>query len=228
MSVAVLIPAKGKSKRIPRKNLQKIGDKTLVELCVSKMLSCKNVDEIVLDTDSGEITALCSRYREMDPRFTIRERSTDLLGDNVGTPEICQNFLQEHAEVSDLGIMHVTAPFLKSETLDKCIDMFLTSKPNYDSLFTVEVLRDYLWKDAPLNFNVDCRTSTDSVDVYYKLTGGFFISSRDYILKNKTFIGRSPILYPVAVLEALDINYPDELALAQIIDAGLSVMEGEK
>lgn len=227
MSVAVLIPAKGKSKRIPHKNIQKIGQSTLVERCVAKMLKCKNVDRIVLDTDSDTIRELCSGYGDNDPRFTIRERNTDLLGDNVGTPEICQNYLMENSDIDDLGIMHVTAPFLKQETIDKCVDMFVTSKPNYDSLFTVEVLRDYLWKDEPLNFNVDCRTSTDSVDVYYKLTGGFFISSRDYILKNKTFIGRSPILYPVAVMEALDINYPDELELAQIIDAGIHAL-GEK
>jgi CMP-N-acetylneuraminic acid synthetase len=228
MPVAILIPAKGKSKRIPRKNLQKIGDQTLVERCVEKVLRCSNVDKIYLDTDTQEIVDLCDKYRAQDSRFIVKERNTDLLGDNVGTPEICQSLLRDDESIEYLGIMHVTAPFLKTESIDKCVDMFVTSEEVYDSLFTVEVLRDYIWKDKPLNFNVDCRTSTDSVDVYYKLTGGFFISTRKYILEHKTFIGRSPILFQVPVLEALDINYPNELELARIIHAGLETLKSDQ
>jgi CMP-N-acetylneuraminic acid synthetase len=221
MTTAVLIPAKGKSKRIPKKNLQKLGEQTLVERCVEKMLRCRNVDRIVLDTDSREIMDLCAGFAARDDRLVIQERSTELLGDNVGTPEICANLLGRDPAIEHLGVMHVTAPFLRSETIDKCIEVFETGRDTYDSLFTVEVLHDYLWKDKPLNFNVDCRTSTDQVDTYYKLTGGFFISSRGYILEHKTFIGRNPVLFPVPVLETLDINYPNELELARLIHAGM-------
>jgi CMP-N-acetylneuraminic acid synthetase len=228
MKTAVLIPAKGKSKRIPRKNLQKLGDQSLVERCVQKMLRCKNADKIILDTDSSEVVDICGRYIEEDPRFVIQERSTELLGDNVGTPEICANVLSRDPEIDILGIMHVTAPYLRSETIDKCIEVFTTGRDTYDSLFTVEVLHDYLWKDRPLNFNVDCRTSTDQVDIYYKLTGGFFISSRRYIIENRSFIGHNPVLYPIPVLEALDINYPNELELARIIHAGMKAMGAER
>ncbi len=224
MTVAVLIPAKGKSKRIPQKNLQKIGDETLAERCVRKMLECKNIDRLILDTDSDEIIELVDGYRQQDERLVIRERSTELIGDDVGTPELCVNLLNQEPNIDYLGVMHVTAPYLSSASIDKCVEVFVTCNAAYDSLFTVEVLHDYIWKDQPLNFNVDCRTSTDQVDVYYKLTGGFFIAPRKYILEHKTFIGRNPILYPVSVLEGLDINYPNELELARVIHAGLDAL----
>jgi len=224
MTVAVLIPAKAKSRRIPNKNLQQVGDTSLVERCVKKVVDCRNVDRIVLDTDSDRIKELCTALDDGSGRLEIRERETELLGDDVGTPQICKKLLEDEPDIDMLGIMHSTAPFLQKSTLEKCIDLFLASANEYDSLFTVEPLHDYLWKDKPLNFNVDCRTGTDQVDLYYKLTGGFFISSREYIVRNEAFIGRNPVLYPVSVLESLDINQPNELELARVIEAGLKQM----
>lgn len=227
MSVAVLIPAKEKSRRIPRKNLQTLGANTLVERCVEKVLGCGNVDRVILDTDSNEIEELCRPHDHGRDKLEIRHRDTALLGDDVGTPQICVKLLEDEPDIRMLGIMHSTAPFLQQESLEKCVDLFRTSDGEYDSLFTVEPLHDYLWRDRPLNFNVDCRTGTDQVDPYYKLTGGFFISSREYILKNRAFIGRNPLLFPVSVLESLDINYPNELALARVIDAGMKALDYE-
>ncbi|GJL81758.1 MAG: hypothetical protein DHS20C01_13920 [marine bacterium B5-7] len=218
----VIIPAKKKSKRIPHKNLQLLGDMTLIERCIVKMLLCKNIDRIVVDTDSDEILNLCESHSMRDSRLVARSRSVELLGDDVGTPQLCVSLLEHHADITFLGIMHSTAPFLKAGTIDKCMETFVSAKDEYDSLFTVEPLNDYLWKDKPLNFNVDCRTSTDNVELYYKLTGGFFVSTRQFILDNKTFIGKNPLIYPVPVLESLDINYPDELELARLIQEGMT------
>ncbi len=218
----VLIPAKKKSKRIPSKNLQMLGEVSLIERCVMKVMKCKNIDRIVVDTDSEDIIAMCQRHAASDSRVEGRQRSTELLGDDVGTPQLCVHLLEHEPTIEFLGIMHSTAPFLKASTIDKCIETFVSGRNEYDSLFTVEALHDYLWKDRPLNFNVDCRTSTDNVDLYYKLTGGFFMSTRGHILETKSFIGKNPIIYPVAVLESLDINYPDELELARMIEEGLA------
>jgi len=222
MTVAVLVPAKSKSRRIPKKNLQKLGEHTLVEHCLEKLLVCDNLDRIILDSDVQEILDLCEKYAKQDERVVLQKRSTELLGDDVGTPQLCEHVLMQDQSITHLGIMHVTAPFLSPKNIKKCVDVFVTCQDVYDSLFTVEVLHDYLWKDKPLNFNVDCRTGTDEVDIYYKLTGGFFMSTRKYILEKKSFIGKNPILYPVPVLEALDINYPNELELARIIHKGMS------
>lgn len=222
MTVAILVPAKSKSRRIPKKNLQKLGDHTLVEHCLQKLLRCDNIDKIILDSDVDEVLDLGRPYATDDNRLVLQKRSTELLGDDVGTPQLCEHILLQDEAIEFLGIMHVTAPFLSERNIKKCVDVFVTCKDVYDSLFTVEVLHDYIWKDKPLNFNVDCRTGTDEVDIFYKLTGGFFMSTRKYILENKSFIGRNPILYPVPVLEALDINYPNELELARIIHKGMS------
>ena len=227
MSVGILIPAKGKSKRIHKKNLQKLGDKTLIEICCEKAINCKNVDKIILNSDSNEIIELCSKYKS-DSRFNIAIRDIELIGDNIGTPAICKKLLVKDTNISTLGVLHSTAPFLTVNSIDKAIEMFLTGQAIYDSLFTVEILRDYLWKDAPLNFNVDCTISTDEVEVYYKLTGGLFISSRKYILENETFIGKMPLLFSVPVMESLDINYQDELELARHIYENLNSRKNNK
>lgn len=227
MYKAIMIPAKGKSKRIPNKNLQLINGESLVERCIKNIIKCKNVDLIILDTESDEISEICKKYMQKDKRLVLQNRDTDLIGDNIATPEIMTRILKKYEKIDYMGIMHVTAPFLNNEKIDQCIDMFISSTKEYDSAFTVEPLHDYLWKNEPVNFNVDCKTSTDNVELYYKLTGGFFISSKEYILENKTFIGKNPLLFPVSGLEGIDINYLEDLKLSRIIDAGIRKLEEE-
>ena len=58
MKYLAVIPAKGDSKRLRKKNLRKIGDKTLVELAVEYAKKTKKIDDIVVSTDSEEVLNL--------------------------------------------------------------------------------------------------------------------------------------------------------------------------
>lgn len=217
MKTAIYIPAKGTSKRISKKNTQILyGNTTLIEHCVDQMVRCECANMIVVDTDSEEIAALCDKYSE-HPKFSIISRPVHLRGDDVGTPELVTDFLSKHIDIELLGVMHVTAPFLSHAVVDRCISTYSTNIKSYDCCFTVQALHDYLWKNGPLNFNVDCRTSTDSVDLFYRLTGGFFISTRQHIIENGSFIGNEPLLFPLSSMESIDVNYQSDLDLARLI-----------
>ena len=56
--VFALIPARGGSKGIPRKNLSRIGGKTLIELAINSALGCSVIDAVFISTDDPEIAEL--------------------------------------------------------------------------------------------------------------------------------------------------------------------------
>ena len=58
MKILAVIPAKGESSRLFSKNLQKIGDKTLIELAVEYAKSSTCVTEVVVSTDSENVKQL--------------------------------------------------------------------------------------------------------------------------------------------------------------------------
>ena len=55
MKINLIIPAKGTSKRIKNKNLYKINNKSLIYHACKKILRCKNIDNVYLDTESDDI-----------------------------------------------------------------------------------------------------------------------------------------------------------------------------
>ena len=62
MNILAVIPAKGKSNRLFSKNLQKIGDKTLIELAVEYAKSSTRVTEVVVSTDSEDVKKLVENF----------------------------------------------------------------------------------------------------------------------------------------------------------------------
>lgn len=61
MKVVAIIPARGGSKSIPKKNIKKLGDKTLIEYTIKSAKECKQVDKIYVSTDNSEIKKIATK-----------------------------------------------------------------------------------------------------------------------------------------------------------------------
>lgn len=81
-SILLLIPARGGSKGIPRKNLQMVGPRSLVEWALSVGRRIPSVDRILVSTDSEEIQVLANGYGNFAPFLRPRELAQD------GTPSL--------------------------------------------------------------------------------------------------------------------------------------------
>ena len=110
--VVAILPMKGHSERVPRKNLKKLYGSSLYHWIVKSLQNASFVDEIVVETDSDEI--------EKDVRenfnLTVLRRPDRLLGDEVDM----NSLLEFHLTMieSDIYLQtHSTNPLLKPETI---------------------------------------------------------------------------------------------------------------
>lgn len=116
MKLAV-IPARGGSKRIPRKNVKTFGGKPMIAWSVQAARDTGIFDRIVVSTDDAEIAAVAQEYGA-DVPFT---RPAELSGDHSGTTSVISHALKWHQArgyfPQQVCCIYATAPFLQADDI---------------------------------------------------------------------------------------------------------------
>jgi len=132
--VVAIIPAKTDSTRLPRKNLQSICGKTLIEHSIEYAQNSEYVKLIIVSTESDEVKAICKKY----DNTLITSRPTHLLKDAEVADvyvDVFQNHLDKNLEFTHMVGLQPDHPDRKND-LDDLIDYFIENK--YDDLVTVD------------------------------------------------------------------------------------------
>ena len=135
MKILAVIPARGGSKGIPKKNIKLLGNKPLLQFTAEKALASKFLTQVILSTDSDEI-AQVGKTIGLEVPFI---RPQNLALDTTPTIEVLQHALKfyEDQEVffDAICILQPTTPFREEGVIDKAIEKFKTT--NVDTLISV-------------------------------------------------------------------------------------------
>lgn len=130
-----IIPARGGSKRIPRKNIKEFLGKPIIAYSIEAALKSGLFDEVMVSTDDEEIAAIAKQYGAKVPFL----RSAETANDFAGTEDVIAEVLNRYAELGkqfdNLCCIYATAPFVTVENLQRGFSSM--NKGNYDSVFTV-------------------------------------------------------------------------------------------
>jgi pseudaminic acid cytidylyltransferase len=130
MKLAV-IPARGGSKRIPRKNIKLFSGRPIIAWSIAAALESGCFDHVVVSTDDDEIAEVARRYGAEVP-FA---RPPELSDDNTGTiPVICHaiKWFKEHGQMPEyVCCVYATAPFVRATDLRSGLEGLLDSGANY-------------------------------------------------------------------------------------------------
>jgi len=215
MKINIVIPAKGKSQRISNKNLYQINGKSLIYLACEKALNCKNIQNVYLDSESPDI------IHSVKPLFNaglkLINRHYSLANNDIGANEMMVYALHSVEECDILLQTFCTSPLLTSETMDKCIEMFVNKGiPKHDSFFTTTDVQEYFWKDnKAYNFCTKNLPNSFDLPVLKMETHGLYGITTSALLEHKTRVGKNPMLITVPKIESLDVNVKDDLNLIE-------------
>lgn len=216
MKIVALVPMKLNSERVKNKNIREFDNGK--PLCSYILETLKNVNNI------DDIYVYCSdeRIKEFIPEGIIYlKRSSELDQSTTKINEVLKSFAND-VEADYYVLTHATAPFITKETIEKGVDIIKTSE--YDSVFTVTKLQDFLWKDnKPLNYSLDAIPRTQDLEPLYEETSGLYIYSRELILNEDRRIGYNPYLLEVSKIEALDIDTEDDFFISNAVSSKILV-----
>jgi CMP-N-acetylneuraminic acid synthetase len=127
MKILAVIPARGGSKGIPKKNIKLLGDKPLLQFTAEKALASKLLTKVILSTDSDEI-AQVGRAIGLEVPF-IRPESLAL--DSTPTIQVLQHALKfyenQNVFFDAICILQPTTPFREDGFIDIAIEKFKTT-----------------------------------------------------------------------------------------------------
>jgi N-acylneuraminate cytidylyltransferase len=114
----VVIPARGGSKRIPRKNIKDFQGKPMIVWSIEAALASKVVDRVVVSTDDSEIADVALQYGAEVPFIRPKVLSDDFTGTTAVVKHALEQLMGER-QISAVCCLYATAPFVQSEDLDR-------------------------------------------------------------------------------------------------------------
>ncbi|MDR5757609.1 cytidylyltransferase domain-containing protein [Caballeronia sp. LZ035] len=214
MKVIAFLPAKGSSSRIESKNMKLLDGKPLFLHMLENLTACDFIDEVYLDTESEDVIAAASEVA-----CKVMRRDPELASNRTDGNKLFLNevrYAQADIYIQALG----TSPFITPETIKKGIDI-LVEHPEYDSVVLVRKERQYTWRDGHPVYDIEhIPNSSDLGDTVIE-TMGLYIVRREAALDTQRRIGNNPYLLDASALEAVDVNWPEDFALAELIAAGM-------
>jgi regulator of RNase E activity RraA/CMP-N-acetylneuraminic acid synthetase len=211
--VVAFVPAKGSSERIENKNAKLLDGRPLLIHTLEKLLKCRTVDEVYLDTESDDIANLA---RHLPVKIMKRNR---FLASN-GTDGHAL-FLNEVRHVdADIYVQALcTAPFVRPETVDRAVDI-LTRDARFDSVALVRKEKQYLWNDGSPAYGYGRIPNSVELPPTIVEAMSLYAVRRDTALATGRRFGDRVHLLETSAVESIDVNTPGDFELAEYIASG--------
>lgn len=220
----VIIPARGGSKRLPRKNVLDLGGKPLIAWTVEAALGCPFLDEIMVTTDDHEIAEVAKGRGAKVPFL----RPESLASDTSGSFDVVKHaieFYQDELskEFDFVVLLQPTSPLRSSQDIVEAIELLLLK--NADAIISVcEVDHSPLWMNTlPADHSMARfireevkNTRSQDLPKNYRLNGAIYICQTRRLLQEKSFFISDNIFAYVMTKEAsVDIDDLSDLKLAK-------------
>ncbi len=216
MDMLAVIPARGGSKGIPRKNLRLLNGKPLIYYQINNVLKSKYINDVVISSDSNDILEYASNFS-----VHVRDRPQELATDDITLDPViydATNYMEAKLQKKyDVVVtLQPTSPLLKPETLDAAIDKLLND--SLDTLIPMIDATHLYWKDDETGVVPDYkkRLNRQWLPKMYKETGAFLVAKRSFVQKDSRFGNRIGV-YLLDEVEGLDIDCPLDWLFAETV-----------
>ncbi|MCM3779833.1 acylneuraminate cytidylyltransferase [Microbacterium hydrocarbonoxydans] len=217
-----IIPARGGSKGVPRKNVQRVGGVPLIERAVRAALAAEGIDLVAVSTDDAEIAAVASAAGAV-----IVRRPDELSGDAASSESAILHALDEieaaGERVEVVAFLQATSPFIPAGALAGAVRDIKDDRA--DSVFSAFETYGFLWArtgdDAAVAINHEAgyRPRRQDREPHYLETGAFYVFRADGFREAQhRFFGRIRIA-EVPEWSAVEIDDAQQLEIARALAA---------
>jgi len=211
-NICALIAVRAGSKRVVNKNIRPFAGKSLLEIKINSIKEVSGIDKIFVSSDDDNML----KISESLGAISIK-RDPHYASDHVPMSEVYVH-MAENLDCDHIAYLNVTSPLLKSKTLEKCVSLYNSFENEYDSLATVNIIREYMWLDGKA-INYDPRNHPRSQDLpnIYGLNFAACILPREKMIAKRNIIGDNFYKFETSQEESVDIDTMLDFNIAEFI-----------
>ncbi len=199
-----LVPLRGGSKSIPKKNIKDLLGKPLCAWVIEAAVNCKFIDEVYVSTDSREIK---DTVLGLGLGVKVIDRPESIATDEATTEAVMLHFM-ESVQFDTLVTIQATSPMLKSRQLDEAIGEF--EEKFYDSMLAAVRTKRFFWDDdaRPVNYDPLNRPRRQDFDGLLMENGAFYITKKSILDDTKCRLGGKIGIYEMPEETVIEIDEP--------------------
>lgn len=225
-----IIPARGGSKRVPRKNVLDLCGKPLIAWSIEAGLKSKYIDKVVVTSDDEEILDISKLYGAKSIK-----RPDELASDTATTSDAIKHAIGNVEKYDYIILLQPTSPLRNEKHIDEAIEL-LESKRADAVIGVCEMDHSPLWSNVLpedgsmsdfLRDEIKNKRSQD-LDKYYRLNGGIYICKTEKFLENQGFFLKKNIFaYVMDRKSSVDIDEEIDFDIAMAIIGKSKIVSNE-
>lgn len=204
-----LIPLRGGSKSIPKKNIKEICGKPLCEWVIQAAVNSLLIDDVYVSTDSVEIKDV---VENLNLGVTVVNRPAEYASDEATTEAVMLDFMS-HVDFSRVLTIQATSPLLKACDLDAALAQF--KQEELDSMVSAVRTKRFFWNDdgAPINYDPMHRPRRQDFKGTLMENGAFYVTTREILSKQHCRLGGKVGVFEMSESTAYEIDEPSDWAI---------------
>ncbi|CAH0149842.1 N-acylneuraminate cytidylyltransferase [Microbacterium oxydans] len=222
VTAVAIIPARGGSKGVPRKNLQPVGGVPLVQRAIHAAQAAEGIDLVVVSTDDAEIAAVSEAAGAR-----VVHRPAELSGDTASSESAILHAL-DHLELEGVtpqivAFLQATSPFIPSAALATAVSDIRAGRA--DSVFSAFETYGFLWRRGAdgegiaINHDASFRPRRQDREPHHLESGAFYVFRTEGFRESRhRFFGRIRIA-EVPEWTAIEIDDEQQLGIARALAA---------
>ncbi|MFY0666459.1 MAG: pseudaminic acid cytidylyltransferase [Alteromonas stellipolaris] len=223
MNIAI-IPARGGSKRIPRKNIKLFRGKPIIAYSIEAALNSIAIDKVVVSTDDREIADIAIQYGAEVPFL----REVSLADDKTGTTPVIRSALESLValgwNVDVCACLYATAPFLTGTLINDAVHRL--QQDNAEFVFTVNqfsfpiqraLLQTEQGEVTPFNPETIGKRSQDLPDTFHDAGQLYVANATTWLDKTKRVFSPQSRMIKLPSHLVQDIDTPEDWKRAEVL-----------
>lgn len=222
MKIIAIIPARGGSKGIARKNIKLFLGKPLIAYTIIEALKCERIDKVFVSTDDFEIAKTSKVYGA-----DILVRPKELALDETPTIDVIFHVMEQLSDIYDektiIVLLQPTSPLRNVGDINRSLDLYIENdcesvisvcKVSHPPFWSFRIRNGYL---RPLFGIEKFKMRRQDFEKIYMPNGAIFISTLKTLKKNNNFISNRSIPYYMPVERSMDIDNEMDFKMAEMI-----------
>jgi CMP-N-acetylneuraminic acid synthetase/catechol 2,3-dioxygenase-like lactoylglutathione lyase family enzyme len=219
--ITAVIPVRGGSTRMPKKNSRPFANTSLLELKINICLALLNeglIHDVIVNTDDEGMIQVASSYPKVKIHRREKYYASSECPAHLYFEHIAKVTISEH-----ILVCQVTCPLITLESYRKTIQKYnenlrSNSHDKYDSIVSVSAVQDHMWLHGkPLNYTLDLSPNSQDLPPIKRITYGLNLLPRKVMIRNRNSIGSNPYLMELSDIEAVDIDTPLDFKFAEFL-----------
>ena len=219
MNAFALIPARGGSKGIPRKNIKLIAGKPLIVWTIEAALRSSLLSAVVVSTDDLEIAEIARRAGAQVPFM----RPPELAQDQTPGLDPVLHALDQLPQYDSVLLLQPTSPMRTTQDIDGCLN--LVSEKKYPSVVSVTEADTHPYWAYRLNADETMVRFVDAAPIArrqdlpsaFALNGAMYFARADWLRSSGNLVGAGTVAYVMSKENSVDLDTPLDWKFAELL-----------